>query len=237
MGTFIYTPCSRVIEGQNKKFNHHFGGNRYSGTLPAGCSVPLNQLYVFDTRDPLVPVKISKVSYPPLFYSFAYNAGAVGYQVLSDSKIKILYMENSEAKVDFPYTNYPESFPETEVVLEELSYEDQKIIAFNHFVEQPESGLKLSRADSKRLEQLHYPFTQLGGVHVMWQDIPTVRCPNLKCSHHKNWHGMDVFAVLWNEPVRGVYLGDKEDPDGCDVQIIFQICPKCQSIHVCNSIS
>lgn len=45
---------------------------------------------------------------------------------------------------------------------------------------------------------------------------------------------MDVFAVVWNEPHPGIFLWDRETAAGCDVQVIFQICPKCYSIHACN---
>ena len=70
----------------------------------------------------------------------------------------------------------------------------------------------------------------------MWQGVPDVPCPNTKCKYHKFNCFMDVFAVVWNRPVPNVYLWD-DDPDTRDdleVQVIYQICPECQSIYVCN---
>ena len=68
-------------------------------------------------EDPLVPVRIPRVRYLPLYYSFVYNAGAVGYQVVSDTEINILYLETTKVEPNFPYENYPAAFPETPVSL------------------------------------------------------------------------------------------------------------------------
>jgi hypothetical protein len=99
-----------------------------------------------------------------------------------------------------------------------------------------ENGIEnqsLSEADQKYLKECGYPFTQLGGIQLMWQGVPTVPCPNRKCENHKYDGTLQVLAVVWNEPLTGVFLWNKETEDN-DVQVIFQICPKCKAIYACN---
>lgn len=83
------------------------------------------------------------------------------------------------------------------------------------------------------LESKGYPFTQFGGRHPMPQSIPTVDCFNPLCKG--NPRTMDVFGVVWPNPVKNVYLWDAGDyKDDSGTQIVYQICSSCQSIHVCN---
>lgn len=94
----------------------------------------------------------------------------------------------------------------------------------------------MSKEDRAFLKQTGYPFTQLGGIQRMWQDVPEAPCPNKKCKYHKYDCLMNVFAVVWNRPVPNVYLWD-DDPDSRDdveVQTIFQVCSLCHSIYACN---
>lgn len=237
MSTFIYQPASRVIPGRPDDSNHWFGGSSSRrGVRPKGCLVDLHLVFDFDTHDPLFPVKLPNARRLPVYYGFPYNGGAVGYSVVSDEEIVVHYMQTKKAEEGFPFEEFPSVFPRIPVRLEELEYEDQKILAFNYFVSQPQSGLVLAPDDKRRLKDLNYPFTQLGGVHVMWQDIPVAECPNTKCPTRSTRPRMDVFAVIWNKPVPGVFLWDnsQEYSDGCDVQLICQICRECHAIHVCN---
>lgn len=240
--TAILNKVARVVEGVDKRFHHTFGGpTRHSGTTPPGCDTPLHLLYVFDTSDPAFPLRIPKIRYLPLYYSFPYNAGACGYRVMSETKIEVLYMETKEVEKDFPYTNYPSEFPRRRVRLASIPYRHHKTLVF--YLEAGEEAL--SEGDRKLiLEKYRYPFTQLGGIHRMWQDVPSVRCPNSACENSEFTSTMDVIAVIWNQPHKGVFLWDvphnaeysweKDYEDTCDVQVIFQICPKCHSIHACN---
>jgi hypothetical protein len=191
----------------------------------------LDLVYTFDTADPAFPVQIPGIRFLPLYYSFRYNGGACGYRVKSEDEIEVFYMETYKVERDFRYTGYPLHFPERSVRLVPVSYEQHKSLVFYL-----EAGIEaLGDADRKMVtKELHYPFTQLGGIHRMWQGVPTVACPNPSCEYSEYNCFMDVFAVVWNEPHSGVFLWDAETPDGCDVQIIFQICPKCRSIHACN---
>lgn len=252
---------ARAVPDAAGSFQHSFGGSlTYRGIVPRGNSQPLHLLYTFDTTDPLFPVQLSSARFLPLFYSFAYHADGVGYRVLSDNEIEILNLKNRPDEDDFPYENYPDAFPETAVSLVPISYEEHKTLVYYLACQDydSEGELKiynsyggrageecenydledeyLSSTDQEFLKRSRYPFTQLGGIHRMWQGIPDVSCPNAKCKNHKSLDSMDVLAVVWNEPVPGVYIwnNDPEFRDNTEVQIIFQICSQCQSIYACS---
>jgi len=232
MSSFILNKVARVVEGADKRFRHVFGGTaKHKGVTPKGCKLPLHLVYTFDTADPAFPLQIPGIRFLPLYYPFPYDAGACGYRVKSEIEIEVFYMETKKVERDFPFADYPLQFPERSVRLASISYEQHKSLVFYL-----EAGVAaLSGADREMIaKDYQYPFTQLGGIHRMWQGIPTVACPNPSCEYSKYECLMDVFAVVWNEPHPGVFLWDRETADNCDVQIIFQICPKCQSIHACN---
>ena len=238
MSGFVMTSVARVVPGATSSFHHRFGGSPlHRGIVPNGNSQPLHLLYTFDTTDPLFPVRLPHARYLPLFYCFPYNAGDVGYRVISDDEIEILHMQNEYVERDFPYENYPNEFPETPVSLVPISYEEHKTLVYHlacedYFVEDEFK----SASDRTFLKQSGYPFTQLGGIQRMWQDVPTVPCPNKWCENHEFDCFMEVFAVVWNQPVPGVYLwdNDPEFRDDTEIQTIFQICSLCHSIYACN---
>lgn len=168
----------------------------------------------------------------PLIYCQQYNAAAMGYRV-SGSGIEVDYIESLEWMDDFPYDHYPPTLPQRVIRLERIGPE--VIALLGRYIDANEPDPRewdTIDACEKELKALGYPFTQFGGRHTMWQDIPDVGCPNPDC----NGTSMDVFGVIWNVPVSGVFLWD-DDPeyrDDCDVQIIYQICRECSAIHVCN---
>jgi len=204
MSGFILNPVARVIEGADERFNHVFGGpGGHKGTTPKNCEAPLHFLYSFDTTDPAFAVRIPGIRHIPLYYSFPYNAGACGYRILSEDEIEVLYMETKKLERNFPYENYPSEFPERKVRLLPISYEHHKTLVF--YLQADKDAL----SDDDRqliLDEYHYPFTQIGGIHKMWQDIPRIRCPDPSCANHKFECFMEVFAVIWNQPVKGVFL-------------------------------
>jgi hypothetical protein len=239
MSDFVMKSVARVVPSVKGSFNHSFGGPPvHRGSKPRGSSQPLHLLYTFDTKDPSVPVRIPRVRYLPLYYCFPYNAGALGYRVVSDAEIYILYMETKRVQPDFPYENYPSEFVKTPVSLTPISYEDHKTLVYYVTLEDNNLQRKyLSKEDKEFLAQSGYPFTQLGGIQRMWQGVPEVPCPNKNCEYHRYTSFMPVFAVVWNHPVPNVYLWDDDPESNWEVQVIFQMCPLCHSVYVCNRCS
>ena len=230
MNNFDASIVARAVVGLDPRYSHTFGGpRRHNGTTPRGCAQPLHLLYTFDTTDPSFPVRIPGVRYLPLYYSFPYNAGACGYRVLSDNEIEVLYMETETIEPNFPFEDYPSEFPLAAIQLLPISYEDHKKLVFAIYAGKD----SLSEADRRLVyDEFNYPFTQLGGHHDLCQGVPSVACPNPACEYHEFDCFMEVFGVVWNVPVDGVHLWSTDDWD--DIQTIFQICPKCSSIHACN---
>jgi hypothetical protein len=235
MSGFVMKSIARVVPNVAGSFQHRFGGTpAHRGIKPRGSSQPLHLLYTFDTKDPLVPVRVPGSRYLPLYYCFPYNAGALGYRVVSDEEIKILYMETKHVQPDFPYENYPNEFPETPVAITPISYEEHKTLVYYLTCEDYNLHKYFSKEDRAFLKRTGYPFTQLGGIQRMWQDIPEAACPNRQCEYHKYNYFMQVFAVVWNQPVPKVYLWDDDPKSRWEIQTIFQICPLCNSIYACN---
>lgn len=226
---------ARVVPNVDGPFRHRFGGTpTHRGIKPRGSSQPLHLLYSFDTKDPLFPVRVRGVRHLPLYYCFPYNAGALGYRVVSDDEIKILYMETKRVEPDFPYENFPNEFPEKPVSLVPISYEEHKTLVYYLAWEDYRLDKKdLSEPDKTFIKESGYPFTQLGGIQRMWQDVPQAPCPDKTCENHRYNFFLEVFAVVWNQPIPNLYLWTKKR-DEWEVQIIYQICPKCRAIYVCN---
>jgi|GEM_PF-1425214 len=241
MSGFVMNNIARAVVGADKTYAHMFGGvPRHAGVIPKGCQQPLHLLYTLDTSDPLCPISIPSIRYLPLYYGFPYNAGALGYKVISENEIQILHMESKSIVEDFPYPNYPDAFPETPISLLPISYEEHKTLVYimacdDYHVE----DIYIQQADHDFIQRSQYPFTQFGGIQRLWQGAPEEPCPNGKCENHEISNFMEIFAVIWNQPVPGVYLwdNDPEFRDMVEVQTIFQICPLCHAIYVCNRSS
>lgn len=212
MNDFIRTAASRPIEKQSETYHHTFGGELDPPVIPPGGSARCHLLYTIDTEDPLFPVRIQGIRYLPLIYCQQYNAAAISYRVEMDG-IKVDYIESLEWWDDFPYKDYPRSFPRRSISLEPVDQND------------------LHQAEIADVDPLDF-VSRFGGWHWLCQGIPTVDCKNPICGKGK----MNVFGVIFNSPVAGVRLWDPDD-DRSDVEIIYQICDQCSSIHVCNRCS
>ena len=234
MSDFVLEPVSRIEVG-SAGYEHYFGGaNRYEGMTPFRDAPPLHLLYDLDANDPLMPVRIPGISRLPLCFGFAYNASAVAYRMESDLAVKLLYVEDTSCLDGYPYDPYPSQFEQVKVRLYPLSYEQHKLLVYYMSLADSSSEELLSDEDATWLQQVHYPFTQLGGVHRMWQGVPHATCHNQECDNYDLSCGLKVFAVVWNNPVPGVALWDPDVEDGGDSQIIYQICPDCHTIHASN---
>lgn len=230
MNDFIQHPAIRAIEGTAGPFRHTFGGALENPVVPPGGRAPCHLLYLIDTDDPLFPFKIEGVRMLPLLYCQQYNAAAMSYRV-TPGGIEVESIESLEWSQDFPYTDYPPSFPRRNIRLEKLPREHVDLL--ERYIDADDSDPQdwdTMESCEEDLKAIGYPFTQFGGRHVMWQGIPSIECPACRDS------SLDVFGVIWNAPVQGVSIWDN-DPryrGDADVQIIYQICHGCSAIHVCN---
>lgn len=209
MNGFIRNSPCHPVEGVSDRYLHSFGGELASPVVPPGGRAPCHLLFSIDTDDPLFPIRLKGTRILPLIYCPQYNAAAMSYRV-ENGLITVDWIERLEWYPDFPYDNYPLSFPRRSVTL--LSSDHGELA-------------RLEQAD----EDYHCNETRFGGWHWLCQGVPTVECRNPNC----RTGSLDVFGVVYNEPVSGVRLWDP-DADWCDIEIIYQICSCCSSIQVCN---
>ena len=209
MNSFIRSSACYPVEGKGESYRHTFGGQWDVPIIPYGGSAPCHLLYTIDTEDPLFPVRIDGTRFLPLIYCPQYNAAAMAYRV-ERGVVTVDGIETLEWSEDFPYAGYPRSFPLREV---KLIPADQDVL-----------GL-LEKAD----EDTGTTDSRFGGWHWLCQGVPDAVCRNPKCGKGS----MDVFGVIYNEPVKGVRIWD-QDEGWCDTEIIYQICSDCSSIQVCN---
>jgi hypothetical protein len=191
----------------------------------------LHCLYLLDTADPALPrIFRRRRRWLPLYYPMFNNACNFAYEVLSDRKIKV-HLVSSGIGDDFPYENFPDELPRRRIRLAPLSYDEQKTLVYGITTRNLLSEGALSNADRRFLARIHYPFTQIGGFQNMMQGVPEQPCANVDCENAKWSIGLSIFAVVWNQPIRNFLLwGELMDYS----QLIFQVCGKCSTIHVCN---
>lgn len=230
MGYFLNERAA-IVAPLAGSFPHRFGGkpiHKFTGK-PAK-SLHVHCLYILSTSDPALPRVLTDVQWLPLYYPLFNNACDFAYKVISDDEVHI-FLADDEVYPDFPYEGYPLVLPEHPVSSRALEYEEQKtlVYAFNAI----DSGHReaLSVADRALLQEIEYPCTQLGGIQQMTQGVMEQECPNPDCTYAAWSNHHEIFAVVWNNPVPGFQMwGEHMD----DSQIIFQICPKCETICVCN---
>jgi hypothetical protein len=99
-------------------FGHTFGGELSEfGIRCINLEQPLHVLYHLNLSDPAVGVKLPGVKWLPLLYGFAYATydGMIIYRVVNDTEVELIAPADPQYDPDFPYDNYPKSFPQSAV--------------------------------------------------------------------------------------------------------------------------
>lgn len=230
MPYFIMSHALRIFQTDANKTNHKFGGSPIHHVVnPSLKKFKFHCLYLFDQTDSRMPNLLPDRKYLPLYYPIYNNACDFAYEVLSDEEIHVHKISEKTPLKSFPYKDFPEVLPKRTVDIDALSYEEHKTLVYFHSVE--EKPRFLSDQDKTFLREKKYPFTQVGGIQFMPQDVPDQTCPNRNCENRELGIISDVFAVVWNTPIKDFSIwGQNMDTS----QIIFQICRRCRTIHVCN---
>lgn len=225
----------RIVKTESSAYGHTFGGEPgYRGTIPAGGSKAVHLLFRLNLRDSLMPIRLGDLQWLPLFYPFHYDACGMGYRVVSETEIKILMIETTTQSVsDFPYADYPDSFPLAPVDLAPISYDEVKALALREFRDRHSLFSKIRQEDQDVIRTLAAECTRIGLVQPLIQDWPRLkRCPDPLCMAHKEgWPQPVLFCTVWNEPIEGV---DVWHADGEPIQILYQVCIDCGSILTHN---
>jgi len=189
----------------------------------------------------------------PLYYCWRCCAEHFTYIVIDGKRIKVLRNEGAKQGDDFPYPNFPRSFPSRPISLTPIDYELGKLLAVYQEVDRD----WLTEADQQRITNgvkllRHSGFSpsdvnrhQVGGLPGLIQGHERVGCPNTKCRYHKLFKDgyavrMKELAVLCNDPHSGLpmveSLQDLEHPSRWNewVQVVYWVCEECLAIAASN---
>ena len=235
---------------------HWFGGEAYHwGSRCPECKNPLLLLADIDCRK-IRNLEKAKLFHAfnrlPLYYCWRCEGATLSYAVIDEKRIKIIEHTGEKAPSDFPYENYPISFPRRPISLVPIDYNLAKLLALYQEVGPDwlsEEDKQIIQHEIKKLR--HSEFTtndinrhQLGGLLRLIQEHERIGCPNRHCRNHiEDRNHMKELAVLFNDPVSGLPMIEtiesvKEWPHWNEwLQVIFWICEECLTItasHRCD---
>lgn len=230
MSYFHASSTVKIASGVGEH-GHRFGGTPQHTIRGAHADeTNVHCLYLLDCDDPALPGVLKGRRWLPLYYPLFNNACDFAYQIHSDTEIEI-HLVSDDQDYDFPYEDYPKTLPENPVHVQPLSYEQGKTLVYYFNAEFELTRDAVSDADKEFVRGLGYPFTQIGGIQYMMQGRPERKCPNPNCEYSDFSNMHTIFGVVWNNPVPDFKIwGEYGDYN----QLIFQICPKCPTIWVCN---
>lgn len=193
--------------------DHVFCGlPRVSDAWCPNCDKPMLCFLSLDTRDArleLGPVPFSTLS---LVFCWTCNVAQDDffYRVRDDGGIALLSYRQGGVQSDFPYANYPESFPPRKVSLRIPSRAERlamEVINSNSIV-------------GKEWRSLDRPRHQVGGIPYSFHNERDMACP--RCDRQ-----MPFLASI----------GDRSGTDRgfveCDfVQVLFHYCRGCRTVGV-----
>jgi hypothetical protein len=233
-------------------YGHTFGGHpAHAGAKRENCNDRLlHLLHRINLEDPLINLRIPNVQWLPLYYCFDFRVNEFGYRLTSDQDLQVFFWPNevniSETE-SYPGDNFPSHFGRTGIMLDRFPYDptdrddayqmaavfgldklspDDRAWILEHEADECESLLgHRPESEEETLKSLSHPFAQ---------GRPNSRCPNPNCANNGKPGNVDVIALMPAEPVPGVHTFGQW---GDDVELIFELCPRCQTIHVSNQCS
>jgi len=248
--TIFHQESRRIIRGfrgKKSSFGHSFGGAAdYSDLVAQEGQPPVHLLFRLNMSDPAVGITLPGKQWLPLLCAIRYGACDLGYRVLSDGEIKILYQEEAKAWNDFPYDDYPEKLPIQLMSLNEEVYHPadpekvhQYARIFGYDDLSPNQFEKLVRYVVKK--RYYDPdnfgwespeqYLQEGNCAPFVQGAPNDNCPEPSCSNHGRKSALRTFAIFEEEDK---YVEKLWGPLCDSLQIIYQICPLCGAIRASN---
>ena len=226
----------RIRQVNESTYGHSFGGAfGYTGSVPKNGLTSVQLILRLNLKDPTSPLSIEGVDWLPLFYPFQYDTPSMAYRVISASAIEILELDGTKYVADFPYSGYPMSFPKTPVQLLPMTYEQERAVMFLSHLRRHLFWLEaLSEEDRQLVKSVGTNVSKIGICHSFLQEEPLNYCPNDQCELSREFSRLETFATVWNEPVQGFDLWQS---GGEEIQIIYQICPRCATIVTMNQCS
>jgi hypothetical protein len=239
--------------------DHWIGGSaQHKSAHCAVCDRPFLLIWDLNCRDERFVVDGKSVFETldrlPLYYCWTCSS-RFSYRIAADD-IEILEFHGQYQGDDFPYSNYPESFPKTPL---QLSKRDEIPVEILEFLEkqgadsgedededwpmltQKECAVLTSWLGRPVTSTLDIWWHQLGGEPFLLQGADTDPCPNSKCVAHKTKQPMKILAAIKNDPPSGLpMLETMSEVDANNghfnhyVQLVYYFCDQCHTIRALN---
>ena len=236
--------CGR--RGKQSPDGHTFGGSAdYSGLAAYKRQPAVHLLFRLDTHDPAVGVTLPDARWLPLLCAIRYGACDLGYHVVSDTEVKILYQEEKKGWRGFPYSGYPEKLPVRPIAIEEGTYDPAAIEDGLHYggvfgygaLSAEQYARLVHRVEEDNLADLFgydsaEAYLQEGNGLPFVQGPPASDCPDPECDNHGRASSLRTFAIFEedeDDEIRNLW-----GPDCGGLQIIYQVCPACAAIRTTN---
>jgi hypothetical protein len=229
--TLRQTPPCRLVLGDAGA--HSFGGPAaHVGAVPSRSKVPLHLMLTLAFADPNCPVATNRpINHLPLYYPLKYGIGGaeLQYDVISDSEIKLLYIDPPRPdSVEEEYVHVP-SLPSSLAQLIELSYEQERAVVRAQF-----GFYQPNKSDREIMDELDYN----NMIQIGWN--PTVgrgnegdiTCHNPQCKFYKQRVHLEPIAVLPPVSVGGTTEFWHEYDGG--VEFLFGLCHSCGTVIALN---
>jgi hypothetical protein len=173
-----------------------------------------------------------------------YGGCGLGYQVVSDTEVKILRQVEKRAWDGFPSKNFPATLPARPMDLLEAEYDrdcPQDVFLWSgvfgvesrtpkQFKALVKFVVKHGLYDPECTDESAEEYMREGTNSPFLQGVPNDPCPNPKCRRRRKRSALRPFAIFQEDDATNM----KKLWDGGDVQVIYQICPECQSILATN---
>jgi hypothetical protein len=206
-----------------------FGGRSVDVLYRGECGVHLHRILTIpgnycspEQRDDLV-----------LYFPLIYEGADLVYQCRPTGEIEVLDLGEYNVEDDWPYHDYPRSFPSVYFEALEVSTELNAVLdsadetIWNDLVD-PLDHTGLSKGDAAFLESIGFPFyIQVGGSQLFEPSSVWEGCMNSKCESS----GMGFVASIWSDSVSEISIWGEL----CEyVQLLFYRCPECHAVFGFN---
>lgn len=245
---FFHQDTRRVFLGRRgdvSKFGHTFGGLvDYTGLTAYPGEPPAHLLFRLNTEDPAVEVTVPGSKWLPLLCAIRYGACPLGYRVVSDNEVKILYQHEAKAWPDFPSDDFPSRLPSGTLALSGNVYNSDDpedahfygdVFGYAHLTPAQHAAVAQYVAaegwhDLSGWEVDEYLEASSG--FTFSQGRPHEACPDPSCRNHGRDGSLRVLATLRegaNDP-ESIWGGARHE----GIQVIFLICPECSAVLTTN---
>lgn len=195
---------------------HYLGGEtRAPGAVCPNYRKPLLTLLDLDAHDPTLELQGTGLARFPVLFCWTCPAAlsTVVYRFTgAGGDVALLDYKRGEPAADFPYVDYPASFPRHAVGLVALTPQEQALL--HDLNSADDSDLAWTHRDLAR------PRHQVGGEPYLVQPLEEVRCPECQ-------RGMPLFAALSDDA-----LGSLKFADNDFVQALVHLCRPCRVVAV-----